>query len=1078
MFQQENSANLHNQLTKYKILGNHMISNSLNSLRSSLEMSNDLKTKSKKKNVITLFDLIKDQPLRSKSANKLPIVPAIKASSRIPIEEKLVKYIVKKKKKKKISTLKKMLLTERIERYQKSLEIKIEEQSDAKINSQSNNISNYMTNIISVQNFITPDELEDEEEKEEVLLNAAQLMEPFHCIHRPYIHNENSCEIYIECPDIPTAIAAVNTLNGMIIGGTALVVSHIHKQDDNSYNSSNTSDLKDSNEIKTTSVPMLNESSSSINTTSNTTSLYIVCLKNVIFPDDIEDPEETQEVLSDLTVLCTNNNIKSSSNMMTLNNQISCVWIEHLSSNIPHTNSSTISITSKSHPSTNTVVNIDIDNNTHHHQHCFPDTDTATDKDMLLNPDIGITTWEEVMQSCTSTICPCVVMMWDSLSDAITAAKKLSKTISASASVSVTQTVSASVTSRSASKQQQSPSPSPSQHDNNQSVTTIRLLCLHYTVDNQTLCYISYDNTSDDTEQIPSSSSKPIDKEEDEKTTTTDKNKKARDGLEYFYFVIIGGVFLGTETESNWSTNKLFEYEQELKLKLNLLGKLGILHPIFNVNTHDGDDDVSDTSPPAVSSIGLETDKTSRTTNEKVVMEGGSGGGGGGAGMCPMLVVIMRHKQDWKEKLFDHLYELCFTSFNNDMATDIDTTITIDTEKRTAGQSNSTLSSPSPLSCLPYTLIGCVGFSDRISAVMSALRLNDTVVGGGRVTAWVRTRTVLEATTATKPLDNAEIHKNSHNNSSNSSTSGVNAYGAGNKGLSLSLTSLSSTTISISQNAQSNDIHQVVSLPSNSSANNNVSMSVARNTSGTCPTSTTNTTSSSTNTYIPVSTSTPLTTVQSQSTTTVTSKFSSDVMKTIPKLPKRDKLPLPTPPPLHLMNIADNDTNTNMTKSDMNMTMTDMTLAVAVAVAIPLPAIPKAEVHIEVVIMKMLHDLNEFQQRAIEKNPINAKLKQRFVLGIKQSINGVKADKAKVVFLAPDTEASGALDTKLVTLIQEAQNRRIPILYCLTRRKLGKAVASTMKQSAVTVYDCDGVYDKYREIVTSIGATCVTKNEY
>jgi hypothetical protein len=51
-----------------------------------------------------------------------------------------------------------------------------------------------------------------------------------------------------------------------------------------------------------------------------------------------------------------------------------------------------------------------------------------------------------------------------------------------------------------------------------------------------------------------------------------------------------------------------------------------------------------------------------------------------------------------------------------------------------------------------------------------------------------------------------------------------------------------------------------------------------------------------------------------------------------------------------------------------------------------------------------------FSVGAIEKDPVHGKLKQRFVSGLKQVTNGVKAARARLVLLAIDTEDSEALD--------------------------------------------------------------------
>lgn len=84
---------------------------------------------------------------------------------------------------------------------------------------------------------------------------------------------------------------------------------------------------------------------------------------------------------------------------------------------------------------------------------------------------------------------------------------------------------------------------------------------------------------------------------------------------------------------------------------------------------------------------------------------------------------------------------------------------------------------------------------------------------------------------------------------------------------------------------------------------------------------------------------------------------------------------------------------------------------------------------------------------------------------MKQVLNGVKASRARLVLLAPDTEVSDVLDNKVALIIQEAKERNIPVLYCLTRRKLGKSLGMSMKQSAAAIYDPSGVHDAFTKII-------------
>ena len=82
--------------------------------------------------------------------------------------------------------------------------------------------------------------------------------------------------------------------------------------------------------------------------------------------------------------------------------------------------------------------------------------------------------------------------------------------------------------------------------------------------------------------------------------------------------------------------------------------------------------------------------------------------------------------------------------------------------------------------------------------------------------------------------------------------------------------------------------------------------------------------------------------------------------------------------------------------------------------------------------------------------------------------NSVKSGRAKLIFLAPNTEDSAVIDAKLENMITEAQQSEIPILYTLKRRQLGKAVQSNMKQVAVAVTNADGAFPEFKKIIQFI----------
>lgn len=116
----------------------------------------------------------------------------------------------------------------------------------------------------------------------------------------------------------------------------------------------------------------------------------------------------------------------------------------------------------------------------------------------------------------------------------------------------------------------------------------------------------------------------------------------------------------------------------------------------------------------------------------------------------------------------------------------------------------------------------------------------------------------------------------------------------------------------------------------------------------------------------------------------------------------------------------------------------------------------------------LLDLLATFQQRMKERDPLKYKLKLRFVTGMKQVINAIKAGKVRLILLAPDTEINGEIDSKLKEMKEVAIASEVPILYSLNRRKLAKACHLSMRQSVVGVYDPDGAYDHFKKIIRYI----------
>lgn len=84
---------------------------------------------------------------------------------------------------------------------------------------------------------------------------------------------------------------------------------------------------------------------------------------------------------------------------------------------------------------------------------------------------------------------------------------------------------------------------------------------------------------------------------------------------------------------------------------------------------------------------------------------------------------------------------------------------------------------------------------------------------------------------------------------------------------------------------------------------------------------------------------------------------------------------------------------------------------------------------------------------------------------MKQVLKNVKLGKVKLILIAPNTEPSEELDSMIESIVSLAQSKDIPVLYCLSKRLLGKALLMSMKQTMVAILDPNGVFHLYKKIV-------------
>jgi len=115
----------------------------------------------------------------------------------------------------------------------------------------------------------------------------------------------------------------------------------------------------------------------------------------------------------------------------------------------------------------------------------------------------------------------------------------------------------------------------------------------------------------------------------------------------------------------------------------------------------------------------------------------------------------------------------------------------------------------------------------------------------------------------------------------------------------------------------------------------------------------------------------------------------------------------------------------------------------------------------------MLGDLARFQERA-RLDPLKfAKLK-RFCVGMSEATRSVKRGKAKCLIVAPNldrSEADGGLDDTVENLIDACAEFEVPVLFALSRNRMGKALSKNIRMSIVCVLSAEGVHQEVKQII-------------
>ncbi|KAF3695502.1 Selenocysteine insertion sequence-binding protein 2 [Channa argus] len=116
----------------------------------------------------------------------------------------------------------------------------------------------------------------------------------------------------------------------------------------------------------------------------------------------------------------------------------------------------------------------------------------------------------------------------------------------------------------------------------------------------------------------------------------------------------------------------------------------------------------------------------------------------------------------------------------------------------------------------------------------------------------------------------------------------------------------------------------------------------------------------------------------------------------------------------------------------------------------------------------LLKELVRFQDRLYQKDPMKARMKRRIVMGLREVLKHLKLRKVKCVIISPNCEriqSKGGLDEAIHTIIDTCREQRVPFVFALSRKALGRCVNKAVPVSLVGIFNYDGAQDCYHKMI-------------
>ena len=121
-------------------------------------------------------------------------------------------------------------------------------------------------------------------------------------------------------------------------------------------------------------------------------------------------------------------------------------------------------------------------------------------------------------------------------------------------------------------------------------------------------------------------------------------------------------------------------------------------------------------------------------------------------------------------------------------------------------------------------------------------------------------------------------------------------------------------------------------------------------------------------------------------------------------------------------------------------------------------------------VTSLLEKLISWQERTRQMDPMNAKRKKRIVCGMREATKAVSLGKVKGIIVAPNIQPIKMSTTETAypidKIIQHCKSSQVPIIFALTRRKMGQLLGQRKNVSLFAILDASGAEQDFNKLKT------------